>query len=116
MIQLIGKTANGKIFKCDKCSAIHVEFKNLAFNLSEKQFPSFVEGILDIKGAEWEERNKDSYFSRKILIPTGHNTINILLNNQELNELKELLTDRTGTKTVFRNISDSNFLLPSFCN
>ena len=52
MIQLIGKTANGKIFKCDKCSAIHVEFKNMGFNLSEKQFPSFAESILDLDDAE----------------------------------------------------------------
>ncbi|WP_321290609.1 DUF6686 family protein [uncultured Sunxiuqinia sp.] len=116
MIQLIGKTANGKIFKCDKCSAIHVEFKNMGFNLSEKQFPYFAESILDLDGNEWETRNKGSYFSRKILIPTGHNTINILLNNQELNELKELLTDRSGTKVTFNNISNDNFLIPSFCN
>ena len=116
MVQLIGKTANGKIFKCDKCNAIHVEFKNLGFNLSEKQFPLFVESILELDGLEWEERNKDSYFSRKILIPTGHNNINFLLNHQELDELKELLTDRTGTKAVFRGIVHDNFIFPSFNN
>jgi len=116
MTQLIGKTSNGKIFKCSKCNAIHVEFRNLGFNLSEKQFPSFVKSILELDGAEWEKRNKDSYFSRKIRIPTGQSTFNILLNKRELNELKILLTDRSGTKIIFNNISNDNFLIPSFCN
>ena len=78
MIQLIGKSLNGKVFRCDKCNAIHIEFKTLGFNFSKKQFRSFVESILELNGAEWEKRNKDSYFSRKIMIPTGQNNINIL--------------------------------------
>lgn len=116
MNRLIGKTINGKIFKCSKCNAIHVEFKNLGFNFSEKQFQSFTESILELDGAEWEQRNHHSDFSRKIVIPTGHAAINILLNKQELDELKELLTDRTGTKVIFQHFSNENFRLPSFCN
>ncbi|PIF05676.1 MAG: hypothetical protein CSA36_05740 [Draconibacterium sp.] len=116
MKQLISKTANGKIFKCNKCNAIHVEFKNIAFNLNKKQFSSFVDSILDLDGTEWEKRNEKSYFSRKIIIPTGNNSINILLNNKELNELKELLTNQTGTKAIFRSISHDNFQSSLFLN
>jgi len=116
MNQLIGKTIHGKIFKCSNCNAIHIEFKNIGINLSENQFRSFTESILAIDGDEWEERNRDADFTRKILLPTGHQAINILLNKQELNELKELLTDRTGTKVIFQHFSTDNFRLPSFCN
>ena len=36
-------------------NTIHIEFKKLAFDLSEKQFLSFVKEILDIEGTERED-------------------------------------------------------------
>jgi hypothetical protein len=116
MVQFIGKTVNGKVFKCDKCTAIHLEFKNLNFNFSEKQFLYFVKTIQELDGNEWEERNKHSVYSRKIMIPIGHKNFTILLNNQELNELNDLITTGTNTKPAFRNVLAGNFSMPLFYN
>lgn len=88
---IIQKTNNGKVFKCFKCNLIHIEFKNLNFNFTDSQYKHFAEYIMKINGEEWESRNKDSSYSRKILIPVGSQNINIMFNNEELTELKCLL-------------------------
>ncbi len=31
-MEILIETQNGKIFKCAKCDAVHVEYKNLNFN------------------------------------------------------------------------------------
>ncbi len=91
MVHLIGKTTNGKIFKCPKCNAIHIEYKNLNFNLSEQEFERFSRYIHSLDGKEWEARNAGSGFSRKILVPVGSGYFNAMFNNEELEEFKELL-------------------------
>lgn len=88
---IIQKTNNGKIFKCFKCNLIHIEFKNINFNFTDSQYKHFVEYIMKVNGKEWEYRNRDTSYSRKILIPIGYQNINILFNNEELIEFKCLL-------------------------
>lgn len=116
MIELIRKSANGKVFRCDRCNNIHVEYKNLSFNLNEKQYRDFVNKLLELDGKEWEERNKDSYYTRKIIIPTGNKSIRLLLDNQELSELKDLLTNNTDTHPVFTKYFTNKTSFTSFKN
>ena len=87
---LINKTINGQIFKCDSCEAIHIEYKNLSFNFSVQQFDNFADYLSKLDGKKWEEKNKNSSYKRKIIIPIGHKSFNVLLNNEELQELNSL--------------------------
>ena len=87
---LINKTINGQIFKCDSCEAIHIEYKNLCFNFSIQQFDDFADYISKLDGGKWENKNKNTPYKRKIIISIGHKSVNILLNNEELQELNNL--------------------------
>lgn len=89
---IISKTSNGKIFKCSKCNAIHIEFKNLNFNLNEIEFKRFAHYIQKLDGEEWEAKNKHSLFSKKIFLPVGSGYFNAIFNNDEFNEFKRLLS------------------------
>ena len=91
MNKIISQTENGQVYKCPTCNLIHFEFKNLNFNFLEDEYEHFVDYFLKLEGDYWEIKNGNSYFRRKIFIPAG-DCFNILLNNEELLELKELFS------------------------
>ena len=91
---IIRQTINGKVFKCDKCNTIHIEFKNLFFNFKGEDYMEFASYLDTLDGEEWEEKNKNTVMTRKIIIPIGNANVQILLNNDELNELKLLFKDQ----------------------
>lgn len=90
-MEILIETPNGKIFKCEKCDAIHVEYKNLNFNFKEGDFWKFADYIRNLDGEEWVLRNSTSNFKRKIIIPVGSQFFNVLLDSKELRELRSLL-------------------------
>ena len=106
---LINETENGQVFKCSKCNAIHIEYKNLNFNFSEGQFKHFSEYLSKLDGEYWEKKNKDAQFKRKIIIPIGHQSFKILLNNEELEELKQLFSKKRQKNNVIQNYKIFNF-------
>lgn len=85
------KTENGRIFKCTNCNDIHIEYKILNINLSERQFKQFSLNIIAIDGEAWEARNKCCEGKRKIFIPLESKSIILMLNNTELIEFKTLV-------------------------
>ena len=113
---LLSKTKNGQIYKCPNCNKIHVEFNNLNFNFSQKQFDKFTEYILNLNGTKWEEKNKASFYQRKIIIPIGHNSFNVLLNNSELIELKQLFNISLAESYTFKHFRVLNLNFTHFVN
>ena len=98
-MKILSESKNGKVFLCEKCSAIHIEFLNFGFNFNKKQYDHFKKYINNIDADYWEERNNKSLYIRKIVIPFEKNNISLLLNKAELDELKKLLcTIQTKTK------------------
>lgn len=85
------KTKNGRIFQCENCNDIHLEYKILNLNLSLTQFHQFSLNIIAIEGEKWVSRNNKSGMARKIFIPLENRNILLMLNLEELNELKELV-------------------------
>lgn len=98
-MKILKTTTNGKIFTCGKCNAIHIEYKNINFNLSKDQFLEYAKYLNKLNGSEWEEANQSSPLTRKIIIPTQDTHISLLLNNQELNELKKLFECHITSKS-----------------
>ncbi len=97
---MINQTENGKIFKCSKCDKIHIEYKNLNFSFTYKEYESFAAYIKDLDGKNWEDSNHDSLYSRKIMISILHDNFNILLHNYELEELKFLLSEKKDNNDI----------------
>ena len=93
MIDIISQTVNGRVFTCPFCNMIHVEYKNLNFNFEDKtECEHFAKYFLRLDGEHWEKQNAESCFSRKIIVPIGHKNFHMILNNEELLELKELFS------------------------
>jgi len=65
---IINRTQNGQVFRCSKCKAIHIEYKNLRFNFSVQQFDNFADYLSKFDDKKWDSR-KLSYVQKKI-IPT----------------------------------------------
>ena len=91
---IISKTQNGQVFRCNKCNLIHIEYKNLNLNFTEKQYDEFVKYINGLDGKKWEAINQNSQFKRKIIIPTGNHSFRVLFTNQELKEFKQLISTK----------------------
>lgn len=107
-MEIINKTKNGQIFKCNHCKAIHIEYKNLNFNFNNKQFDNFIKAIESIDGEKYEQLNEHSPFDRKIVVPTQQQNLNILLTGKELVELKLLLKKKDDNYYVIM-ASDMTF-------
>jgi hypothetical protein len=115
-LNIINQTDNGKVFLCDTCNAIHIEYKNLNFNFSSIQFKNFVNYMSRLKGEEWEQKNRDSQYDRKILIPMGHDSFNVMLNNTELEEIKNLLHIKMPERKDFQIMKASTMEFTAFMN
>ena len=89
---IVGQTVHGRVFKCFKCNLIHVEFKNLNFNFTDEQYKHFTDYIKSLDGAKWEYTNRNSSYTRKIMVPIGYQNINMMFHADELQELKSLLS------------------------
>ncbi len=105
MVDIIKKTKNGKVFTCSACNKVHVEFNNLCFNFSRKEYERFRDYFVDLDGDFWECENSESVLNRKIIIPTGHNSMNFIVNITELNELKVLLSNERNFKANLKMVT-----------
>jgi len=109
MTILFNKTKNGKVFICSNCNEIHIEYKN--FNFNENEYKYFSNYFLKLWSEEWEHKNKYTFYNRKIIIPIGHKNFNMILNSEELIELKQLLGSKTyQNQFQFINTSFMNFI------
>lgn len=109
MIQIICQSENGKVFNCTSCKLIHFEYKNLNFNFTTYEYEFFSNYFLNLNGEYWEIENANCFFERKILIPAGTNNFNILLNNEELFELKEMFSKTNYKKNIPSELFKDNF-------
>ncbi|MBN2747143.1 MAG: hypothetical protein JXR34_10495 [Bacteroidales bacterium] len=100
-MKILKETKNGRLFKCSSCSNYHLEFNNININFNEARLQSFQKYLQEMDGFEFEIRNSQSSFKRKIVIQTNTTGLNILLNQTELEELKCLLDFRKSKKMEF---------------
>lgn len=103
-MQILIKIANGKFFKCSQCEAIHIEYKNLNFNFKESELWKFVNYINSIEGTEWENKNRYSIFSKKIIFPVGSGNFNVLLTKEEIEEFKCMLNFQKDNSSFYKTI------------
>jgi hypothetical protein len=90
-MEIINRTANGTVFRCDKCKKIHIEFNNLNFNFAPPEYEFFVDFFRRLNEDFWESVNARSVYKRKIIVPIQHRNFMILMNSREVKEMKVLL-------------------------
>lgn len=84
-------TKYGQIIRKIPENEFIIEFGNLSWKLTLYQFRMMKNFIKRLDGQFYEELNKDSFYRRKIRIPIKTTNLSILLNQDELLDLKTLL-------------------------
>ena len=79
------------MFFCPKNRTFNLSFNNLTFNFNNKELFDFIAFIEKIDCDYWEQEYKNSVYSKRIPIPTVQTNFIILLNRQEVEELRFLL-------------------------
>jgi hypothetical protein len=87
---MLSQTPNGMIFKCQTCDRLHIEYKNLNFNFTKKEFDFFRKYFLSLDAEYWENVNRQSFYKRKIMVPIGHKNFTALFSSEEISEIKIL--------------------------
>lgn len=90
-IRIESQTKNGIVVSCTDCDKYQVLFKNLNFNFEQHEYDSFIKYLSSIDSESWELEYKNSIYSKRIPIPTAQQNLMILVNTEELLELKTLL-------------------------
>ncbi len=84
-------TDKGQVIRKIPENEFILEFGNLSWRLSLFQFKMLISFIKRIDGEYYEDLNKSSFYRRKIRIPIKGTNLSILLNQEELQDLKKLL-------------------------
>lgn len=108
-INVVNQTKSGIVVTCAECNHYQVLFKNLNFNFSLKEYSSFVKYLTSIDGEAWEHEYENSIYGKKIPIPTAQQNLMILLNIQELEELKRLLINKNLNKIKNVTLCDIDY-------
>lgn len=91
---VLNRTKNGTLSFSHHSKLFHFAFNNLCFELYEWELEKFVAYLNQLDVRYWETELSDSLHQRKIPIPVNTNHFIILINKQELEELKQLLTQK----------------------
>ena len=88
--KIIQKTTNGLLLFCPNGDCYQLSFNNLLFNLNSYELNGFINFIKKIDLNYWEQEYKNSVYERKIPIPTIQSNLIIMMNSNEILELKLL--------------------------
>lgn len=102
-IRIESQTKNGIVVTCTDCDKYQVLYKNLNFNFEQYEYDSFIKYLTSIDSESWELEYKNSIYSKRIPIPTAQQNLMILVNSEELLELKKLLIK--NKQSVIKGIS-----------
>lgn len=91
-IKIISKTKNGIVFQCKTCLNYQIEFNNLNFNFTEKEYYYFTNYITSIDIGYYKHYFNNELHGKKIKLPIGHKNLTITISIKELNELKQLFS------------------------
>lgn len=98
---ILKQTENGMLILLKGCENYQLTFKNLNFNLSEKELITFKNYLKNVNIDYWEKEYEHSIYDKKIPIPTLQTNFIILINRFELYELTLLLN--IGDKNDYLN-------------
>ncbi|GGG49795.1 hypothetical protein GCM10011414_19490 [Croceivirga lutea] len=98
--KVLKTSKNGLLTYCAASKLFQLVFNNLCFELYEWELKAFKEYLFEVDINYWEEQLSNSRNPRKIPLSVGAKHFIILLNQQELLELKTLLTTKNKVRLL----------------
>lgn len=102
-LKVLNKTTNGILLFCPRNKVFNLSFNNLTFNFDSKQLYAFIEFLEDIDCDYWENEYRNSIYEKRIPIPTSQKNFIILMDKNDLQELKYLLDFDTEKQLLSYN-------------
>ena len=90
-IKLLNRTTDGILIYCNRSKTFQMLFKNINFNLTRLELNSLTKYCNEIDEKYWEWEMKNSIYPKKIPLPTTQENLMILLDVNDLLEIRELL-------------------------
>ena len=97
-LKTISNSKNGILTYCDHSKLFQLVFNNLCFEFYEWELETFKKHINELDIVYWEKQLVCTKHQRKIPISIGHKCFIILVNREEVLEIKRLL--KTDSKTM----------------
>lgn len=88
--KIINETFNGRLYTCNQCKQVHLDYKNLSFSFSVDEYKRFRNYILNLNEEYWATINQNIISERKIKIPISHRNLVLSFSTDEIKELKLL--------------------------
>jgi len=90
-LKTLSNTKNGALTFCTNSKLFQLVFNNLCFEFYEWELESFKEHLKTLDINYWEKQAICAIHTRKIPISIGHKCFIILVNREEISEIKQLL-------------------------
>lgn len=91
IVTLVAKVKSGELSYCRHCRSFHLIFNNLFYELTRQELKKLKQYVDTIDISYWETKYEHTNLNRKIPLPTTQDNLIIMLNRQEVSELKRLL-------------------------
>lgn len=110
-IKTISKVSSGELSICEQCKIYHLEFNNICFELTAKQYVKFKKFLLAIEVDYWENKYANAKITRKIPIPSLQPNLVLMFNRHEIAELKTLFCSQNKNYKTQLNVDDIDYTL-----
>ena len=97
--------------KCNTCNLLHLSFNNVMLEFTYQEFESFCSFIDTIDTDYWVK--KHSQKKRSIPIKTIQENLYLMFSEKEINDLKNLLSNKAFTQYEFINSEKINYSIHS---
>lgn len=91
-VKLLKQSKNGVLTFCNESKLFQLVYNNLCFEFYEWELETFKSHLSELDFNYWEKALSSTLSARKIPISIGNKYFVILVNRQEVYELKELLS------------------------
>ena len=108
-IKTIGKVKSGELTVCLKCNHYHLTFNNIFFEFTKKEYIQFKKYIFQLNTEYWNENYPCPKVKKNIPIPTLQGNLVLLFNQQEIEELKKLLSSKIVRKYVELSVEEIDY-------
>lgn len=113
-MNIINQTKNGRVYICNQCQKVHLEFQNVGFKFSQNHWNEFVKYISEIDGEDIENRNRFLDDEKKIHIPIMNDGFKLRLDQKDLSELKYLVNKKINP--AYQTIKSKKYNFEAFLN
>lgn len=110
-VDVLSRTKNGVVFKCKGCNTFQILYNNLNFSFTDDEYSNFTNYILKLDETYYVENVDSLIHGKKVPIPIGHKNVIVVLNIDELNELKILLSFNENKRYKSISCAEINYSL-----